>query len=343
MVLALITSARAGGDLTWTGVDLGLVTFVGNEAMPAKPATKKREALPSVPWPAPDELFPSMPADWNNRLGNYVVDVTADRMRTKSATNLGHLVALHESATPVFDLESTDTSAKPRLSRGEVVVRVASYPRNPLGMGLTLIADQLNTNDRQGCYWVTWFDTGSGVVHKTDYTCGRPGVVSGNPSGLWFGSAKGVLADLPEGPPPDARIRIQLTDAEQQALVAKQAADEALLAQIAATGESVAERAAADANRKKTEKQMLWSGGAGFVTIQTTAEGLSVLQQANIPYQVVGSAGLPGAQGAEAECETAFGKTACGYDCTVAFGDVKCAGRPGGKCEVAFGEITCSP
>lgn len=36
------------------------------------------------------------------------------------------------------------------------------------------------------------------------------------------------------------------------------------------------------------------------------------------------------------------GKTACGYGCVVAFGDIRCAKSPNGACQAAYGEIVCS-
>lgn len=44
----------------------------------------------------------------------------------------------------------------------------------------------------------------------------------------------------------------------------------------------------------------------------------------------------------QAECKSAFGLTVCGYDCTAAFGSIKCAQTPYGKCVAAFGSLTCS-
>ncbi|MCC7072544.1 MAG: hypothetical protein IT383_14545 [Deltaproteobacteria bacterium] len=41
------------------------------------------------------------------------------------------------------------------------------------------------------------------------------------------------------------------------------------------------------------------------------------------------------------ECQSAFGKTACGYNCMAAFGDIKCAEHPQGTCKAAFGELAC--
>lgn len=45
---------------------------------------------------------------------------------------------------------------------------------------------------------------------------------------------------------------------------------------------------------------------------------------------------------ARSECKSAYGTTACGYGCVAAYGEVKCASRPGGVCQAAYGEITCS-
>lgn len=44
----------------------------------------------------------------------------------------------------------------------------------------------------------------------------------------------------------------------------------------------------------------------------------------------------------QAQCQSAYGKTACGYHCVAAYGDVKCAKTPRGACKAAYGEIVCS-
>src|SRR5262245_39275451 len=49
----------------------------------------------------------------------------------------------------------------------------------------------------------------------------------------------------------------------------------------------------------------------------------------------------PGPPPGQAECKSAFGKTACGFSCVAAYGDVKCAQTPEGRCQAAYGEITC--
>lgn len=41
------------------------------------------------------------------------------------------------------------------------------------------------------------------------------------------------------------------------------------------------------------------------------------------------------------ECKSAYGKTACGYHCLAAYGDIKCAEHPQGTCKAAYGEVAC--
>lgn len=40
-------------------------------------------------------------------------------------------------------------------------------------------------------------------------------------------------------------------------------------------------------------------------------------------------------------CTTAYGKTACGYHCTAAYGDVQCADTYAGACLAAYGNVKC--
>ncbi len=54
-----------------------------------------------------------------------------------------------------------------------------------------------------------------------------------------------------------------------------------------------------------------------------------------------GAGGYP--NGPQSECVTAYGRTACGWDCKTAYGEVKCAQSPHGRCEAKFGDITCTP
>lgn len=42
-----------------------------------------------------------------------------------------------------------------------------------------------------------------------------------------------------------------------------------------------------------------------------------------------------------ADCKSAYGKTACGYACEAAYGDLQCAATPLGVCHAAYGKITC--
>lgn len=44
----------------------------------------------------------------------------------------------------------------------------------------------------------------------------------------------------------------------------------------------------------------------------------------------------------EASCKAAYGEVACGFDCTAAYGKVRCALEPGGVCQAAYGDVVCS-
>jgi len=46
-------------------------------------------------------------------------------------------------------------------------------------------------------------------------------------------------------------------------------------------------------------------------------------------------------QPVQAECKSAYGKTACGYHCAAAYGQVKCSSNPNGACKAAYGSIEC--
>ncbi|TNF34437.1 MAG: hypothetical protein EP329_07250 [Deltaproteobacteria bacterium] len=58
--------------------------------------------------------------------------------------------------------------------------------------------------------------------------------------------------------------------------------------------------------------------------------------------KVVCSDGGGGRRAPQQECKSAYGKTACGYSCVAAYGDVRCASDPSGRCVAAHGTITCS-
>lgn len=45
----------------------------------------------------------------------------------------------------------------------------------------------------------------------------------------------------------------------------------------------------------------------------------------------------------EATCLTAYGQSACGYDCTAGYGKVRCASVPHGSCTAAYGDVVCGP
>jgi len=52
-------------------------------------------------------------------------------------------------------------------------------------------------------------------------------------------------------------------------------------------------------------------------------------------------AAAPATSWPEPTCRSAYGETACGYHCTAAYGQVRCAQTPHGQCKAAYGEVTC--
>jgi hypothetical protein len=44
---------------------------------------------------------------------------------------------------------------------------------------------------------------------------------------------------------------------------------------------------------------------------------------------------------AESQCVTGYGRTACGFSCVKAYGDVQCAQTPWGRCAAAYGRVVC--
>lgn len=336
--IALLTSNVHAREMVWAGVDLSMVRLVGVEALPATEARRKKPGLPAETW-APD-FVQQAARDWNDEIEPYALTVTDDRFRVRPQAQTGHLYNVHSQLAELPVVDDDRDSGKPFLTRADVLVRVATYPRNPIGMSFTLIADQLNTHDRRGCFWATFFDAGTGVVHETEYRCGATGTFGRDAVKIWYGTAKRTIGDLPERKLPDARVRIHLTEAEIDEVSSRFPNARAVLAEAAEAAEKMAEEAVEDHERRKQQRDMLWStGGAEYVTVRTTQEGLALLREHGMAFQPVAS---PAPMGEQADCKTAYGKTACGYDCTVAFGDVKCAGSPGGRCKVAFGEITCS-
>ncbi len=43
----------------------------------------------------------------------------------------------------------------------------------------------------------------------------------------------------------------------------------------------------------------------------------------------------------QATCQSAYGQTACGYNCVAAYGTIKCSQVPEGSCAAAYGQVTC--
>jgi hypothetical protein len=51
--------------------------------------------------------------------------------------------------------------------------------------------------------------------------------------------------------------------------------------------------------------------------------------------------GVARADGSEPECVTVEGKTTCGFQCVVAYGQARCAATPQGVCGSGYGRVAC--
>jgi hypothetical protein len=83
-----------------------------------------------------------------------------------------------------------------------------------------------------------------------------------------------------------------------------------------------------------------------FPTPRTAAALLAIPFVLSLPAQPARAeapAPEPPAPEPASRCLSAFGETACGWDCVAAFGQVRCADWPYGACFAAFGDVVCGP
>ncbi|MCA9567454.1 MAG: hypothetical protein KC656_06410 [Myxococcales bacterium] len=339
MLLALWMAATAGAteELAWTGLDFGLVRVFGE-----------------VPFTDPATLT-TFPTQWNRLFRDEMVGSLGSRTKRTIRVDDVHLESMHEALDPAVALAPDGPSwREPILTRVDVVARVQAYPSGTPGMALTFIAEELNRPDTHGCFWVTWYDRAELFVHATERRCEAPGGIGFR--NYWFGSVKRILAQMKVTDVPSPDQVLTLTEAEIAEAREKSAGIEERLAKGRARAE---ERAARAAEEQKAADMAAGRVPLDWVTIHVAPEGLGALKSAGVEFvvadrqapapttvQVVSSgvvvaSGASGGVAPDAECETAYGKTACGYGCTVAYGDVKCAQYPGGTCEVAYGKVAC--
>ena len=180
--LAFHLPAQGATGFLWAGVDLGLVHTVGPDAVPG------RAAWPASDWAATSERV-------NRNLAKHQRDTLSRSLKMRSMVGDAYLD--HHQTSPqtvVPHLERQDTA--PMLTQADIAARVASYPRTEYGTGAVLIADQWNASERQGCYWLTFFDTDTGVVRQATHQCGAPSAIaSKDVAGYWLVSARRVLEE----------------------------------------------------------------------------------------------------------------------------------------------------
>lgn len=249
-LLSTFTTAHAARpEAVFTGVDLGLTTLVGEHAFPMKDHPKRPK--PAVDWNGASVAATA--AEWTERMRDRAQDLVADRMRANTSSQTTNVRAIQDVDWAPPMLSDADSS-QPLLTRADIVLRVAGYPKAPIGMAYTLIGDQLNGNDTQGCFWMTFYDAGTGVVHTTEYSCHAPG---GRKDGLdaYVASAERVLNRLPEQPLPDRRVAMALTSTEIADAIARDPSAEAVFASMEAQAGQVAQQAIAEAREAQARRE----------------------------------------------------------------------------------------
>ena len=178
-----VAAAQDPAPVRCYGIDYGLVHMVGTEDF--------RD---------PGAIFPGYLDKWNVLLRDEQVDDLNKRLKRTVTLELEHLASLHRAANPETQIVRNDLIGitKEYLAAPDIEARVRSYQlQQQAGLGLVFIADQLNKPERQGCYWVTFFDAGTKQVKSTERRCGRASGFGFR--NYWFGTIKDVISSLRPG------------------------------------------------------------------------------------------------------------------------------------------------
>lgn len=348
MILSLLAFSASAAEPTlhWMGIDYGLVRMVGD-----------------VPFGS-GSTFAKYPEKWNAR--SMEPDIRSlIRQRTEREVTRGsaELTSIQTTVNPQTVLDrGAYRSSTALLDEAAVLARVASYPAATEGVGLTLIAEQLNRNDVHGCFWVTTFERAARTVLSTERVCGS--AVGVGYQNFWFSSVRSTLD----------RIRPEMLASKPAAGLAPPVEDPALPLASPAEPEASSEAAAPSEPQRVSERlraerrrsvhdppphnvvvQTVPNGDLHIQTddldLQISPEALATLQAVvasgalahptgrPVVHAPIGRAHQPAQS--SAPCKTAYGKTACGYGCVVSYGEVYCAQYPGGSCLSAYGKTEC--
>lgn len=177
--LSLPPTAQAHESLVWAGVDYSLVQMIG-----------------SGDFRQPDSIFPGYLNKWNAMVLDEQLDELKKRLHHDIVPRTSFLTARHAGLDATEHIQRDDLIAygEALLTREEVARQVRGYELEGDGMGVVLVAEQLNKSGEMGCYWATFFDIESSRTYETTRLCGETGGVGFR--NHWFGSIKSTVAQL---------------------------------------------------------------------------------------------------------------------------------------------------
>lgn len=175
------TAHAARPEVTWTGIDYGMVTMVGS--------TDFRDH---------DAIFPGYLQKWNGLVINEQTEHLQKRAKvTFSSTDLSGLQGAHADASRERNINRDDSLPfrTPYLGTQDIEQRVATYTLNATqGTGMVFIADHLHKMGEVGCYHIVFYDLESREVRQAEFQCGAArGVGFRN---YWFGTFKNTVDEI---------------------------------------------------------------------------------------------------------------------------------------------------
>lgn len=165
-------------NITWLGVDITQVRFVGPVSGWGKETTKD-----------PQEIRDKYAAEWNEYLLKEKIELAVHRSYVNREVDLVKKMNYKADVKNMFDNDMTEYQL---LDENKVKALVKKYNfGDQKGIGFMLIAEGFSKTIEQGSFWATFVDMGSGKVLMTKRVTGKAfGFGFRN---YWLGSMKNAL------------------------------------------------------------------------------------------------------------------------------------------------------
>lgn len=165
-------------DITWLGVDITQVRFVGPVTGWGKETTKD-----------PQEIRDKYAAEWNDFMLKEKIEEAVHRSTVSKNIEYVKKMNYKADVKKMFDNEMSEYQL---LDESKVKALVKKYDfGKEKGIGFMLIAEGFSKSIEQGSFWATFIDMGSGKVIMTKRVTGKAfGFGFRN---YWLGSMKNAL------------------------------------------------------------------------------------------------------------------------------------------------------